>query len=632
MRSFIGTTLIVVMALALVACQGPIGPQGSAGEQGPTGPEGPAGPQGSAGAQGPAGPEGPAGEQGPAGPQGSAGVQGPAGPQGPAGETGPPGAVTEPAAVDDAAIAAVVERMLVESEAAAAPGKANAAEYTQRLVREAIGRYDSEGIDATVAYYNTRESMDGQWYVFIFDEGGIMLAHAANPDFVGLHADDILGPNGYPAGAAVFASGDEDGAWFSYDFPNPATGGLETKHSWMMIHDGLTFGTGWYERGPAKSDASAYTQAFVRQAINLYNAVGLDDTVAYYNTPESVDGQWYVFIFDEKDTLITHAPNPALVGRHASDVLGPNDYPTGSAVVASADEDGAWFDYIFTNPASGVVETKRSWMVVLDGITFGSGWYERGPSKADPPAYTQAFVRQAINLYDAVGFDDTVAYYNTPESIDGQWYMFIADEDDIMSAHAANPALLGKIPSDIVGPNNYPTGQAIATTADEDGAWFEYTFSNPATGAVETKRSWTVVHNDITFGSGWYERGPAKSDAPAYTQAFVRQAIHLYDAIGLDDTLAYYNTKESVDGQWYVFIVDQDGYTIAHHNSDFIGRDPSLRVDAVGHFYGDDLLGATESGRWVDYVLINPATGDNRQKHTWAVRHDGLLFASGWYE
>ena len=49
-------------------------------------------------------------------------------------------------------------------------------------------------------------------------------------------------------------------------------------------------------------------------------------------------------------------------------------------------------------------------------------------------------------------------------------------------------------------------------------------------------------------------------------------------------------------------------------------------------FIVDELLGATESGRWVDYVLLNPETGENRQKHTWIVRHDGLLFASGWYE
>ena len=61
----------------------------------------------------------------------------------------------------------------------------------------------------------------------------------------------------------------------------------------------------------------------------------------------------------------------------------------------------------------------------------------------------------------------------------------------------------------------------------------------------------------------------------------------------------------------------------------FVRRDPSLRVDVTGHFYGDDLLSATEAGHWVDYVLLNPESGGNQQKHTWIVRHDGLLFGSG---
>ena len=99
--------------------------------------------------------------------------------------------------------------------------------------------------------------------------------------------------------------------------------------------------------------------------------------------------QWYVFIIDENQTIIAHAPAPDLVGKHVSQALGPNSYPTGSAVAASADQDGAWFDYTYANPASGVVETKHSWMVIHDGITFGSGWYERGPGKSRRPRLHQ---------------------------------------------------------------------------------------------------------------------------------------------------------------------------------------------------------------------------------------------------
>ena len=87
-----------------------------------------------------------------------------------------------------------------------------------------------------------------------------------------------------------------------------------------------------------------------------------------------------------------------------------------------------------------------------------------------------------------------------------------------------------------------------------------------------------------------------------------------------------------MDGPWYVFIIDEAGITIGHHNPKFRNRDPSLRVDVTGYFYGDDLLAADENGRWVSYVFLNPSIGEQETKHAWAVRHGGLLFGSGWYE
>ncbi len=383
---------------------------------------------------------------------------------------------------------------------------------------------------------------------------------------------------------------------------------------------------------PLKSTPSDYTKSFVRDAIGRYESDGLEATLAYYNTQESIDGQWYTFIMDQEKVMLAHAANPGLVGRPVSAAVGPNGYPAGEAVSAVADEDGAWFDYTFTNPATGVGETKHSWIVRHDELVFGSGWYESGPRKSDPALYTQAFVRQALNLYDVLDLEATLAYYNTQESIDGQWYTFIMDQENVILAHAANPGLVGRPVLAAVGPNGYPAGEAVAAVADEDGAWFDYTFTNPATGVGEMKHSWIVRHDGLVFGSGWYESGPRKSDAPAYTKAVVQQALNLYDALGLEAAVDYYSSQESVDGQWYVFIVGEDGYTIAHHNPMFLKRDPSLRVDAAGYFYGDDLLGATEAGHWVDYVLLNPESGEDQQKHTWVVRHDGLLFGSGWYE
>ena len=263
------------------------------------------------------------------------------------------------------------------------------------------------------------------------------------------------------------------------------------------------------------------------------------------------------------------------------------------------------------------------------------GLYEPGPSKSsDPPGFTQALVQQAINLYDALGRDAAVDFYSSPESVDGTWYVFLGDEESTaLIANGAFPNLVGLTADQVRGPNGYPIGEVIAAVADEDGAWVDYTFTNPVSGNVETKHSWVILHDGILFGSGWYEPGPSKSsDPPGFTQALVQQAINLYDALGRDAAVDFYSSPESVDGTWYVFLVGEDGVTFAHPNPRFIGRDPSLRVDATGYFYGDDLLSATEQGRWVDYVLENPETGESEQKHTWVVRHDGILFGSGWYE
>ena len=107
----------------------------------------------------------------------------------------------------------------------------------------------------------------------------------------------------------------------------------------------------------------------------------------------------------------------------------------------------------------------------------------------------------------------------------------------------------------------------------------------------------------------------------------------MYESEGLDATLKYYNRADSVDGQWYVFIVDENDEVIGHHNAHLIGLDlkGSLGTDAEGYNFGLDMLAATEDGKWVSYVYNNPATGELQGKHSWVVEHDGLLFGSGWY-
>ena len=121
--------------------------------------------------------------------------------------------------------------------------------YTKYFVWEALERYEDEGREDTVAYYNTRDSVDGDWYVFIADEDGVLISHATIPENVGkpLSSDDFLGADGFHFGNALGEAG-EDGEWVSYTYLNTNTGNEEQKHTWVIRKDDLIFGSGWYQR------------------------------------------------------------------------------------------------------------------------------------------------------------------------------------------------------------------------------------------------------------------------------------------------------------------------------------------------------------------------------------------------
>lgn len=387
---------------------------------------------------------------------------------------------------------------------------------------------------------------------------------------------------------------------------------------------------------PPRSDEAAYTQWLVRQAVERYDAEGRDAALEYFNDPASVDGQWYVFVVSSEGILIGHPTRPDLRGTSTAARLDVFGKPYGQEIVA-ATSDGRWVDYFFNHPDTGEPEQKHSWIVQHDGLFFGSGWYDvdesGAPPKAVPRAYARHLVAEAIDRYDTHGRDYTVDYHNSPDSLDGEWYVFIDDAGGTILANANRPDIVGTDVSaltDFTG-NNYGK-EILATTAE--GTWVDYWFTHPETRQDALKHTWVVRHDDLIFGVGWHESGdvPERTDVASYTQHAVHLAIERYVAMGRDATVEHYNDPASVDGQWYVAIHDGDGTIIAHPvRPDLRGTDSADAVDVNGKPFGAEVDAASEAGTWVDYYFVDPADGETKRKHTFAIRYDGLLFASGWY-
>ena len=262
------------------------------------------------------------------------------------------------------------------------------------------------------------------------------------------------------------------------------------------------------------------------------------------------------------------------------------------------------------------------------------------PTKDNPEAFTIAYVHAAIYFYQTRGREATISVYNDPLSIDGQWYVFIVDDNDLLVSQAALPERIGRDLKDSVGPDGYRVGRELAK-ATEAGHWVEYLWHNPEANKLQLKRTWVMRHDGYLFGSGYYQPwrpDPAtlpsvsKADPEAFTVAVVLRAIAHYEFEGLQATVAYYNDPASIDGQWYVFIADANNITLAHPvDADLVGKDMKENLGLDGSLLGAEIAKATGGGLWIDYLWPNPATGKDELKRTWAIRHDGYLFASGYY-
>ncbi len=251
------------------------------------------------------------------------------------------------------------------------------------------------------------------------------------------------------------------------------------------------------------------------------------------------------------------------------------------------------------------------------------------PSRSAPADYTQHFVANAIARYEALGLDATLAHYNRPQSVDGQWYVFIIDGNDLVIGHPDSERLgldlKGWVGTDA---NGYNFGPEMLS-ATEEGKWVSYVYRNPESGGVGTgdfdlKNAWVQKHDGLLFGSGWY------IDADEFTRMLVSVAVDKYREGGLAGTVAYfaspgsalagleaaidyYNEAETVDGRWFAFIGGPDGKIVGHSDISKIGGDTQ-------DLFGDQTVAVTEDGVWVESESLR----------VYVAGYDGYVFGSGW--
>jgi methyl-accepting chemotaxis protein len=88
------------------------------------------------------------------------------------------------------------------------------------------------------------------------------------------------------------------------------------------------------------------------------------------------DRDMYVFALDKNGAYVAFGGNPAKVGTRVQDIPGIDGQGLLNAIVAQASHEPGWVEYDITNPATGAVQTKMSFVQQVDDVFVGCGVYK----------------------------------------------------------------------------------------------------------------------------------------------------------------------------------------------------------------------------------------------------------------
>ena len=475
----------------------------------------------------------------------------------------------------------------------------------QREVEEAIRLYDADPETAfdRITWQSVKTALI---YPFVLDGTNFAtLAHAVLPDLVGVCCSDAIRETGDKSFEQIMDEiQDGPGTWVVYSFTHPVTKADQTKRTWLSLHDGHVFGSGYY---PTEYDIAKDT---VAESIRMYDERGTDAFDAI-NTMESAD-LIYPFVLDA-DTLdvVAEGAFPDVVGLPAV-FLNDIDLPLEQVLADLETGDGLWVEYPFLNPDTNTQQLKRAWLSMHDGYIFGSGYYQ------SPAIEAQSLVRDIVQLYD-VNPEAALASVTSGQGTDFNTpYVLDYDTLDVV-AHGEDPNGLAPFLSD--GLRTSWTGSVLADRLqDEESLWLNYEIM-PDGGETSYVRSWLQLHDGHVFGAR-YDVTPAEM-----TRFMIVDTLYLYDLHG-EGLFPFINNIVPADPWPDPFILDTttNRYVASAAFPEFIGTFIPLEFlfDRPPEVVFADIL--ANDGIWIDTAIFDPVTAGPLLSRVFMNLHDDYLF------
>ncbi len=119
--------------------------------------------------------------------------------------------------------------------------------------------------------------------------------------------------------------------------------------------------------------------AMVKKAIAMAKSQGKDKVIADVNakSPAFVDRDLYIYVADEKGTVLAHALNPKLVGRDLNQLKDADGKPFVTEIIKiGASGKPGWVEYRWPNPVTKQIDDKVTYVEKADGVIYCAGVYK----------------------------------------------------------------------------------------------------------------------------------------------------------------------------------------------------------------------------------------------------------------
>jgi len=162
-----------------------------------------------------------------------------------------------------------------------------------------------------------------------------------------------------------------------------------TQHNASMVEQAVNQAMALQSRANMLADAVSVfklqqgsadeARQLVDRALELRRSNGSRDSFVREVTAQHsglFDRDMYVFVLDRSGQYLAFAGNQAKVGTRVQDVVGIDGNALMNSIISQAEFGPGWVEYEVTNPTSGQVQTKMSYVLKVDDVYMGCGVYK----------------------------------------------------------------------------------------------------------------------------------------------------------------------------------------------------------------------------------------------------------------